>query len=704
MSFDNTKYDVELNNVGLRISNYRKSEASTFIPRLGSGTQTDSQFDLLKNKAVESFAGGILQRQWKDDNAIFGSENLFPIYDDGVVYPVKMLDALTDIMGKSSVSCWVLSTDYAFVATQSFNIPTNSIIRIDKTGAKVGMTLPASLSTGTNRIASMAVWNNQLWITKEITNSIWYMPLSTTSVTEVTGGDGSIRLLCVFQGDLYGTNSGSGGYNSAIYKYTGNTTSRAVTMVGTTGLLKPAFNANLFLFNGRIHLTRPEGMYAYDGIRLAPVDDTVRNVDDRNFSLPTVLRGYCYYMMADGYYRYNGSLIEKLYDISEIGYPVAACVGKNRIWLAYNNSQWSGSSRYDKSMGYDYSTSNNVDGRVAVFDGKALFTYSRTNVTSKVSNNDFSGQGENNQIMWFNDRIYVFTAYDKTGPGTYHSQSTDELNATGTASWRFLTSIFDGDFAMIDKNLENLELTIDGDAPSDETITIEYRTTGFSGGSGWTTLGTFKTQSKLKELVSRSLPAGIVFRKIQFRVSGTTTLGYGLAKFIIRYTLSPDFKWQWDFTALAYGDNPVEPLMLKDGTQSTQSVALLRGTLYAARDNDVPSLFVDVDQLDLNGAHNASVTTITLNSTALLKPYGYIKIDNEIIYYSGKTSTTLTGCERGMMGTTAASHADNAAVFACYRVLLRTLKAELIEMDDSDLDRQEDKSKPSQLQITLQEV
>ena len=76
MSFDNLKYDLELAGVGLRVENYRKSEADTFIPRLGSGSQTESEFDLLRSRSIVDFSGGMLQRAWQDDHAYFGSESL----------------------------------------------------------------------------------------------------------------------------------------------------------------------------------------------------------------------------------------------------------------------------------------------------------------------------------------------------------------------------------------------------------------------------------------------------------------------------------------------------------------------------------------------------------------------------------------------------------------------------------------------------
>lgn len=69
----------------------------------------------------------------------------------------------------------------------------------------------------------------------------------------------------------------------------------------------------------------------------------------------------------------------------------------------------------------------------------------------------------------------------------------------------------------------------------------------------------------------------------------------------------------------------------------------------------------------LNGAINNSVTTITVDSTtpfptASASAPQAIKIESEWITYTGKTSTTFTGCTRGAFGTTAASHSDNTAV------------------------------------------
>ena len=68
------------------------------------------------------------------------------------------------------------------------------------------------------------------------------------------------------------------------------------------------------------------------------------------------------------------------------------------------------------------------------------------------------------------------------------------------------------------------------------------------------------------------------------------------------------------------------------------------------------------NRTQLNGAINASVTTITVDDTSTFPTSGTLKIGNEEVTYTGKTSTTFTGCTRGANSTTAATHADNLAV------------------------------------------
>ena len=66
----------------------------------------------------------------------------------------------------------------------------------------------------------------------------------------------------------------------------------------------------------------------------------------------------------------------------------------------------------------------------------------------------------------------------------------------------------------------------------------------------------------------------------------------------------------------------------------------------------------------LNGAHNDTVTTISL-ATGTGKKYpssGTVIINNEAIAYTGVSTDDLTGATRGSEGTTAAAHVDGDAV------------------------------------------
>tara|TARA_R110000803_G_scaffold53396_2_gene109631 strand:+ start:1084 stop:3534 length:2451 start_codon:yes stop_codon:yes gene_type:complete len=59
---------------------------------------------------------------------------------------------------------------------------------------------------------------------------------------------------------------------------------------------------------------------------------------------------------------------------------------------------------------------------------------------------------------------------------------------------------------------------------------------------------------------------------------------------------------------------------------------------------------------------NPTLDTITVDSSSGFPTSGQINIGEEIISYTGKTSTTFTGCTRGAKGTIATHHLDNAVV------------------------------------------
>lgn len=65
----------------------------------------------------------------------------------------------------------------------------------------------------------------------------------------------------------------------------------------------------------------------------------------------------------------------------------------------------------------------------------------------------------------------------------------------------------------------------------------------------------------------------------------------------------------------------------------------------------------------LSGSVSGSATEIAVADAAKFPSLGTIQVESEQITYTGKTSTSFTGCTRGANGTSAASHASGAAVF-----------------------------------------
>lgn len=72
--------------------------------------------------------------------------------------------------------------------------------------------------------------------------------------------------------------------------------------------------------------------------------------------------------------------------------------------------------------------------------------------------------------------------------------------------------------------------------------------------------------------------------------------------------------------------------------------------------------FQDTAYTTLNGGINNSVTTITVVSTAGFITAGEIRIEDEVIIYTGITPTTFTGCTRGARGTTNVAHSTGVSV------------------------------------------
>jgi hypothetical protein len=105
------------------------------------------------------------------------------------------------------------------------------------------------------------------------------------------------------------------------------------------------------------------------------------------------------------------------------------------------------------------------------------------------------------------------------------------------------------------------------------------------------------------------------------------------------------------------------PLYVEAGAAKVKIKHKNHGMHHTTNNVTISDVISDVSDTLLNGAITNSSTSIVCDSVALFPTSGSIKIDDEIITYTGKTgTTTLTGCTRGSNSTTAILHQDNSDV------------------------------------------
>lgn len=105
-----------------------------------------------------------------------------------------------------------------------------------------------------------------------------------------------------------------------------------------------------------------------------------------------------------------------------------------------------------------------------------------------------------------------------------------------------------------------------------------------------------------------------------------------------------------------------------DGTATTPNYAKVTDEKHKGQGNFKRHYFLDNYPLPdisttLNGDLTAAGTAIPVVATSGFPATGTIGIETEKIAYTGKSTTTFTGCSRGSGNTTAATHSDGISVY-----------------------------------------
>ncbi len=87
-----------------------------------------------------------------------------------------------------------------------------------------------------------------------------------------------------------------------------------------------------------------------------------------------------------------------------------------------------------------------------------------------------------------------------------------------------------------------------------------------------------------------------------------------------------------------------------------------QGRLPKLRGQIAPVTAINSATTALDGAINASVVSITVDSTSDFPSSGTLLIETEQVTYTSVTATSFEGCVRGANSTTGATHADDVVV------------------------------------------
>lgn len=224
---------------------------------------------------------------------------------------------------------------------------------------------------------------------------------------------------------------------------------------------------------------------------------------------------------------------------------------------------------------------------------------------------------------------------------------------------------------------------------SGQSIEIEYFLGEMTSSPTWVSLGTASASLDGTTVGDKTFffPVGTTFKKIWFRVKleGDTTNTPTLTDFVMEFLPMTNYKKQWTMNI-----NCADEVKRLDGSLVETTARELKSRIERMWMTKSVLDFQDLDYATtlLNGAiSDKTATTITVDSTASFPEQGRFRVDDEEVLYTGKTSTTFTGCIRGARGTRATTHSDNAVLNNAYRVLINSISEQVpILLEDKNVE------------------
>lgn len=668
---------------GYRVRSFVRDSAPLIASRFSTGSEGESDLNLIKSKTLKTVSGGMFQDEWIDDQKASRVQGVFNRYNN-CLYPTPTPTAATGFTPSSSysITAKVESELYSFIAINYYSAGTvyNKLFRINR-GSTVWseITLPAAIVSGgsaaTSAITDLAIHKDNLFVagqdetaTTHIANHRYNIQ---TGVWQNIGGYGLMTR--ALRGVLYHLEISGSLYSVTNEFAAGVATYTLLDQVGSKSVENVFIDA--FEFNGALYICKVDGIYRFDGVKAS-------KILSMSVSKITVFNGALYFSSNNWLVRFDGANLERIQyfgnaeRIIDLSATTDALIIQTRV---------TSSDPYPIEGKPTIISSGQFEIRTYSHDGVGFFLLDERAVTASYT--------PSSAIVYVGFALIIIVRDDTTWNKYLFSIPTLLLSSSITSSSKIAitTSDFDAGFPNVLKSFENIRPIFSNKAAGD-SISISYQLHDGSSWGSWTTINNVTGQVEI------NTPNPKLFLRLRAFITATLTSGssFNIKSVSIGHTIQPRLRWRWQTILMAEGNGSIET---RNNVAINSDSNELSNVITKAIKLKTPMFLAAPDYARVNLAANNSATSIRVGGQVPIytDPYNepvFIAVKNaantwEILkvitvsYDSLNDQTTITISERGYLGITAGSISIDAEMRILHKVYITRLLREAAELNEN---------------------
>jgi hypothetical protein len=667
---------------GYRCRQLTRDSAPLIAPKFSTGSQGQTDLDLLKSASLDDVAGGMFQRTHIDSEKAMRVVGFYNPYDQNLYPTLDFTYSSTAFSPGNAVK--VENNAYSFILFyQSSGGNTYAFGKKVVGSTQTSLTVPNSgtMPTGVG-IGQMCIHKGFLYVPfaqlgKTAVNTQRYS-ISAGTWQDI-GQQDAVYVSC--RNILYSIDSAATVSSITNETVAGSATKTAITTIGGSDI---AVNEAVE-FNGAVWAAKQDGLYRFDGVSAVKVLNL-------NASKLTAWNGGLFFFANKWLYRFDGVNVQKLQYFDDTVYQLST----HPDYLLIQT--WTTTTIDDSPKGLG---TGNGFVRIYTYDGVGFGVI----VDKSLSIEQFISHGLlcNNDQLYYVQPQFSFTAWDNCYSYQWDLSkrfATTAISSTNS-TLEITSSEFDDGYPNIYKSLEYIE-PIYRNFIAGDSLAVKYRTYDGKNWSAWTTAGTI-TSSSNAALVPVTDKTTKLFKRMQINVlltpaANSTASLKGIAW---RYTLQPKLRWRWQATLMAEGNNTTQD---RSGAWITNDANDLTNSVIKSSKQKTPLYMLSPDYgLVKSQIDNATLTFIVKGRPPIYtdpyNEYPLVAVKNfsgvwevlrvsTVAYNGGTDETTITVLERGYNGVTPAQINANAEFHLAYCVYITRVLRETPVLDEQTYNEQ----------------